>query len=389
MGRAVTSARTRTALAALTAAVFAVGTDGFVFAGLLPRLSSEFALPIGHVAQTTTVFAVAYAAAAPLTAVLTGHWPRRRALCAALGVFAIGNVLTAVAPTFEMLLVSRVVAAVGAAGLTPTAAVTAAALVPAAARGRAVATVTSGLTLATAVGAPAGAALGETVGWRAAVLAIVALGLLAVAVLALGLPALRGSPPTGLAARIAPLRERRIRGLLVASLLAFVPVYLVYTYASVVYPAATDREGLLAIVLVAIGGAGVVGNLGAGMLADRFGPSRVVVAALGLVAAGAVLTYTAANLGSAIGAALVYGLGAFAITGPQQHRLLDADAARTGLPVALNAAAIYLAVAIAGVAGGVLTRYAPGSIAAAAAALAVIAAWWSHRLGPRTSASGV
>src|SRR5215210_6047154 len=125
---------------------------------------------------------------APVLAAATARWSRRTALLVALVVTGIGNVLTAVAPTFALALAARVVAAVGAALFTPNASATATALVRPERRARAIATVTLGLTLSVVLGAPLGTVIGTRFEWRATMWFVTALAGLAAIPLALRLP---------------------------------------------------------------------------------------------------------------------------------------------------------------------------------------------------------
>ena len=135
---------------------FAVGTSAYVVSGVLPAVSAELGVTITAAGQLTTVFALAYAVSAPLLATITARWERRRLLLIALLVAALGNALSAVATTYPLLLGGRIVAALGAAAFTPAATLFATALRPPAERGRAVAIVFGGMTVALALGVPDG-----------------------------------------------------------------------------------------------------------------------------------------------------------------------------------------------------------------------------------------
>lgn len=122
----MTFAPPRTAVLAL--GTFAVGTSGYVVAGLLPALTGELAVSETAAAQLVTAFAIAYAVGSPLFAAVTGRWERRTLLVAALVVTAVGNALAALAPGYVTLLLARVVTAIGAAVFTPAASAVAAEL---------------------------------------------------------------------------------------------------------------------------------------------------------------------------------------------------------------------------------------------------------------------
>ena len=140
----------------LSAGAFAVGTSAYIVSGMLPAVAAALGVSLTAAGQLTTAFALAYALGAPLLAVLCGRWERRTLLVVALLTAGVGNLLAALAPSYPLLLAARVLSAFGAAAFTPAATLVATQLSPPERRGRAVAAVFSGLTLALVVGVPAG-----------------------------------------------------------------------------------------------------------------------------------------------------------------------------------------------------------------------------------------
>ncbi|MGW6455255.1 MFS transporter [Streptomyces sp. NPDC055078] len=373
-------------------ATFAVGTDEFVLAGVLPELGRDLGVSVTTAGQVVTVFALTCAVLAPVLATATARRARRAVLLIAVSVYLLGNVATALAPTFATLLLAQTVAAVGAGLFVPTAAVTAAALVPPGRKGRAIAAVTTGFTAATALGAPIGTAVGGAFGWRATMWFVAALAVLGLIGVRLLVPARVPAPaPEGLRQRLAPLRDRRVLAILATTLIGFTAVYLPYTYIAVVFEPATGGGGdRLAVLMFTLGAVGTLGNLGAGWLADRFGGRGVVTAAL-LWMTGSLLLFPAATgaFASALVIIVVYGVAAFAITTPQQHRLITLDPESASVLVALNAAILYLAISLSGAVGAVgINWVGAGSLPLVAAGLALTALLISelgHRMTRRTA----
>ncbi len=335
---------------------FAVGTDAFVIAGLLPDISRSLHIDIAAAGQLVTVFSIAYAVLSPVLAALTGKWSRRQVLVTALLVFVLGNVVTALAPDYALVLVARVVAAAGAAMFTPNAGATAAAIAGSERRGRAIAIVTVGLTSSLALGAPLGTAIGNALGWKATMWFVTALGAVVAPIIALRLPDIRLGTAVSLRKRLSPLADRRVLSVLVVTLTAFVGIYLPYTYISSVFaPATNDDGGRVAILLLVFGIAGTAGNLVAGRLADRHGPRRVVIAAT-LVLTGVFLAMMPGrgSFAAAIVLVVVSGAASWSVTAPQQHRIIAlAPPGAEALVVSLNAAVMYLAISLSSVIGGV------------------------------------
>ena len=103
----------------LAAGAFAVGTSAYIVTGVLPAVSAELGVSVAAAGQLSTAFALAYAVGAPVLATVLGRWERRSLLVAALGTAALGNALSAVAPTYPLLVAARVLTALGAAAYTP------------------------------------------------------------------------------------------------------------------------------------------------------------------------------------------------------------------------------------------------------------------------------
>ena len=118
----------------LALGMFALGTDSFVVAGVLPEICRSFDVSVGAAGQLTTVYAVTFALLSPTIAAVTGHLPRKLLLITGLIIFVLANLGTAVAPTFALALASRVLSGLGAATFSPTAAGAAASIVPARAK---------------------------------------------------------------------------------------------------------------------------------------------------------------------------------------------------------------------------------------------------------------
>ncbi|MEU6962926.1 MFS transporter [Streptomyces chrestomyceticus] len=350
--------------AVLAAGTFVVGTDAFVIAGVLPGIAADLHVGLGAAGQLVTVFAIAYAVLSPLLAACTAGWSRRTVLITALAVFALGNAATALAPGYPAALAARVVAAAGAALYAPNASATAAALAGEAARGRAFALVNTGLTSALILGAPLGTAVGGAYGWRTTMWLVTVLPLLVVPLLAARLPRIRTGTPRGLRRRLAPLADRGVLYTLVVTVVVFVGIYIPFEYLSAVYGPVLGHEGSgtgagggggpTAVLLLVFGVTGTAGNLVAGRLADRFGPRRVVLgAALALTVIFGLVPLSREWLPAALLAVAVSGWVSFSVTTPQQHRIAALAPQAQSVAVSLNAAAVYLAVSLAGGLGGI------------------------------------
>lgn len=345
----------------LAFAAFAVGTDGFVIAGLLPAIGSDLDISTAAAGQLITVFAIAYALALPILGALTGDVDRRRLLLAGLAVFIAGNVATALATDFGFAVAARVLTALGGALITPQASAVAAAIAPPERRGRYLAVVMGGLTAATALGVPLGTFIGAA-DWRYTLWAIVGLSLLASAGIAIWLPALR-LPAVGFAERLAPLKDRAILGIIATTGLILASGYVLYTYLGAAMAGVTGgSQALLTLVLLAQGIGAVIGNLVAGRLVDRFGPERLLLGAqIGYTILLALTPLALANLAVAIPYALVFGTVGWATIVPQQHRLVTRHPQAATILIGLNGSALYAGIALGGLVGGLSLNWVPAA----------------------------
>ncbi|MEQ4720352.1 MFS transporter [Nonomuraea sp. B19D2] len=344
----------------LALAAFAVGTDAFVMAGLLPAIAADLEVGLPAAGQLVTVFALTLAVAAPVLSWLLSPLDRRKALQLALIVFIVGNIVTALSPTYLLAWLARILTAVGAATITATASGAAVAITPAERRGRAMALVIGGLTLSTALGMPLGNLIGS-VDWRLTLWAVAALGVVAAIGISVALPKVT-LPATSLTARLAPLRQPKVLTILVVTLLVMAGHYAVYTYIGAVTAGATTGSVPQAITMILfVWGVGVlVGNFLAGHLADNL-PGRGI--ALAALAGGTVLLaispLAVSHLVVACVWAAIWGTTDGMVSVVQQHRLVILAPASAPVLLGLNSSAIYLGVAMGGGLGGLAQDWLP------------------------------
>uniref|UniRef100_A0AAU2UYT5 MFS transporter n=1 Tax=Streptomyces sp. NBC_00003 TaxID=2903608 RepID=A0AAU2UYT5_9ACTN len=363
----------------LAAATFAVGTDSYVIAGLLPSIAADLEVSTPAAGQLVTAFALTLALSAPVMGALTSALDRRSALLIALAVFVIGNVVTALGSSYEVVMASRIVTAVGAGIITAAASSTAAAITPPQRRGRALAFVLGGLTLATALGLPLGTLIGRT-DWHITLWAVAGIGLLAAAGIAVGLPKVT-LPAASLPDRLRPLKQGRVLALLAVTSLAFLGTYTLYTYIGPTLQDATGgNEPLLTLILLAWGIGTLAGNITAGRLVDRYDAARVLTGTLTLATLALVLTPLATRaLASTLVWAVAWGVTVGVIVVPQQHRLISLSPAAAPVLLGLNSSALYIGIALGGGLGGLAQEWlalAPAELGLVAAGVTALTLLW-------------
>lgn len=361
VGRTAAPGRTGwTSVGVLGVGAFAIGTGSFVVAGVLGDLADDLGVTPGAAGLTVTVFALALAVGSPLLSALVGARPGR-VLKGSLALFGALNVLAAVAPTLAVLLGARVASALAASVYIPAALATAVAAVPASHRGRALAVILGGSSMAMVLGAPLGVLLAAALSWRAA------FGLVAVlaAVAVLGLLLAGGasgaevrsageprSPLSVVRMRLAPLRSPTVAGALAVTALAMTGSNAVYTYVDPLLGAAVGPAGL-GLLIGVFGVGGVVGTWWGGVAADRWGSRPVVLMAAGLLTAGFVLSPVLTSTPPGAGAFVaVWGIAAFGYVPAQQHRLIGLADGPAPVVLALNSSAIHLGFAAGALFGG-------------------------------------
>jgi len=308
----------------LAMGMFALGTDSYVVAGVLPEISRAFGVSIGAAGQMTTVYSVSFAVLSPTIAAIAASVSRKRLLLSGAVIFVLANLATALAPSFAIALLSRAFAGLGAAMFSPTATGSAAMLVAPERRGFALSIVIAGLTLSTALGSPTGAVIGGLGDWRWTMAFVAALG----TVSAVGVWAFLSEVPLPAAVplrkRLAPLADIRVGLTLATTLLGLTGIFTVYTYFAVVFDRAIGGNTLLlGALLVLWGAAGTFANLASGRLIDRIGSRQVILAMLTILAVdSALMPWTGARLWTAVPAIAIWGAAGWGLLVPQQHRLV-------------------------------------------------------------------
>ncbi|MFF0494188.1 MFS transporter [Nocardia sp. NPDC004068] len=280
------------AVAVVAAGTFTAVTSEMLPVGLLTPVGAGLGISDGRAGSALTITGV-LAMTAPLVPVVWGRVDRRVVLCVMLGVVAVGNLLSAVAPGFGTLVAGRVLIGVGMGGVWAVSGSLGARLVGAGSVGRATSVIFSGVAVASVLGVPAGTYLGSTVGWRWAfgAAALLALGVAAAVTLVVpSLPAARAASPRALPALLA--RPSLRTGMIVVVLLV-TGHFAAYTYIRPFLEQATAATApTIGTVLLGYGIAGVAGTFTLGALAARAPRRAVLLITLTLPAAVAALALT-------------------------------------------------------------------------------------------------
>ncbi|MGW9064405.1 MFS transporter [Achromobacter animicus] len=335
----------------LALGTFAIGTEGFMIAPLLPTMAADFGMTVPQMASLIVVFTLTLALSSPVMTVLTARWNRRAALQLAMGLFALGNVLAAWSPAFWTLMAARVVMAVAAGLYVPNANALAGVIVAPERRGKALAIVSAGMTLAIALGLPLGAVTGHFFGWRATFSIVAVMSLVAIAGVRAGIAADAGAgiPVATLRQRLAVVRQPAIVRLLSVSLLWAIGAFTAYPFLAPYLASVLGfgETGISATVSL-WGVAAALGVTTGGALSDRLGANRVVrmsLTVLGLAFLGLSLaTALAASnaLAPVLFAVFLWGFTVWSFFPAQMARLIGAGSpGQAPVALALNTSTMY------------------------------------------------
>jgi predicted MFS family arabinose efflux permease len=328
----------------LTLGNFAIATGVMVVPGMLNELSADLAISPSQVGMLISAFAGTICFAGPLLASWTSAIERRKLLTASLVLYAVMHLAAALMPGYHSLLIARMITAIGAAIFTAQAAATAGLMVPPETRGKAIALVFLGWSIAAVLGAPLGTYLGAHIGWRPT-LALVG-GLSALCGLGVWLRV-----PSGLF--VAPMDRAAWKALfantplLLAISVTAIQALGMFTMFAYMALLLKDFIGasptLISMLYLGFGSTGVIGNVIGARVMDRVGFMRVgVVAMTFMLIAIALWPLSRDSLPITAALTLMLGFGCFAVNSAQQARLVAMAPELASASVSLNSSAIYL-----------------------------------------------
>ncbi|MFJ6935132.1 MFS transporter [Streptomyces sp. NPDC101132] len=381
------------ALLALAIGAFGIGTTEFVIMGLLPEVAADFGVTIPAAGLLVTGYALGVVAGAPLMTALGTKVPRKRMLMLLMGLFVAGNLLSALAPAFGVMLAGRIVASLAHGAFFGIGSVVAAGLVAPARRAGAIALMFTGLTVANVVGVPLGTFLGQRAGWRVTFLVVAALGVVGLLGIARLVPQLPRPEGVRLRHELAAFRNVQVLLAMAMTVLGFGGVFAAVTYIAPMLTGVTGFAGSSVTWLLVLFGLGMVGgNLVGGRFADRALMPMLYVSLGALAVTLALFTVTAHHKAAAAVTLTLVGALGFATVPPLQKRVLDQAAGAPTLASAVNIGAFNLGNALAAWLGGLVISAgygytAPDWVGAALAAAALALALLSGALERRDTRS--
>lgn len=254
----------------LAVCAFCIGTTEFVVAGLLKILATDLKISIPAAGWVMTSYALSVMIGAPLVTAVTIQLRRKYVLIALLSLFVLGNLISALASTFFVLLVGRVLSALCHGAFFGISAVIASHIVEPSKRSMAVALMFSGLTLANIFGVPLGTLMGEHLGWQAPFYAISAIGLLGLIGIIIFVPYRLSLPSTNLIKEVKALLRFDVGLALLVTALGFGGLFAMFSYIAPLLIFVTQySQSSVAYLLILFGMGLMIGNFLGGKAADR------------------------------------------------------------------------------------------------------------------------
>jgi DHA1 family inner membrane transport protein len=360
----------------LALSAFAIGTTEFVIMGLLPEVAADLSVSIPSAGWLVTGYALGVAIGAPFMALATARLPRKAALVVLMGIFIVGNLLCAVAASYDLLMFARVFTALSHGAFFGIGSVVAASLVPANKRASAVALMFTGLTLANVLGVPLGTALGQFAGWHSTFFAVTVIGIIALIGLIRFLPHQQDEQKLDLRSELAAMNSLGIWLSLSMTALFSASMFALFTY---VAPLLGDVTGVsprgITWTLLLIGLGLTMGNIIGGKLADRRLSTTLIGVFIAMAVISTALSWTSVALIPAEITLFLWAVATFGAVPALQINVVNFGKAAPNLVSTLNISAFNVGNALGAWIGGTVIDKGLGltSVPLAAAALAVLA----------------
>ena len=379
------------ALWALTLSAFAIGTTEFVIVGLVPTIANDLGVSLPSAGLLVSLYAVGVAIGAPVLTALTGRWNRKVVLISLMGLFVMGNLLAWQAPSYETLIIARILTGLAHGVFFSIGSMIATSLVSKDKEASAIAIMFTGLTVALVTGVPLGTWIGQHFGWRATFLVVSSLGIIALIGSAVLVPKnLKQSIPATFKEQLQVIVKPRLLLVYLMTILGYGGTFTAFTYLAPILEQQTGfAPSAIGLIMLVYGVSVAVGNIWGGKLADKRGPISalsIIFSALTIILLA--FTFTMESKVAAVLTILIW--GAFAFGNVPGLQLYVVKQAKKHTPNAvdvasgLNIAEFNIGIALGSVTGGLVVEHMElkdtAWIGAVVSLLALIVTRYSGRL---------
>ncbi|WP_433256730.1 MFS transporter [Streptosporangium sp. CA-135522] len=340
---------------AVAVGTFSVVTVEQLPVGLLTSVGGALEVSEGTAGLMVTVPGLVASATAPILPVAIGRLDRRIVLLGLIVLMVLANLMSALAPTFAVLLAARFLVGISIGGFWALAAGIAVRLVPEKYVPQATALTFGGATAANVLGVPAGTLIGGLTDWRVAFAAVGGLGLLVVIALFLLLPAMPATQPVRLRTLAEQLRNPTVRAGIISTFLLVSGHFAAFTFVSpILQTIAGIDSGLIGPLLLAFGIAGIIGNFIVGSLVSRNLRGAVIAISVLLAAILALFPVVGGNAIGGVSLLILWGLAFGGVPVSVQTWILRAAPQSAEAATALNTSVFNLAIALGALFGGII-----------------------------------
>ncbi|CAI2016209.1 MULTISPECIES: MFS transporter [Serratia] len=347
------------ALLALTISAFAIGTTEFVIVGLIPTIAEQIGVTVPSAGLLVAIYALGVAIGAPVLTALTSRIPRKLLLVGLMVLFTLGNLLAWQSPSYESLVIARLLTGLAHGVFFSIGSTIATSLVAKEKAASAIAIMFGGLTVALVTGVPLGTFIGQQFGWRETFLAVSLIGAVATVASIILVPNnIKNQGSAGVREQMKVLTHPRLLLIYAITALGYGGVFTTFTFlAPMMQELAGFSAPTVSWILLAYGVAVAVGNIWGGKLADRHGAVRAlsfIFAALAVLLL--VFQFTASHSIAALLTVIAMGVFAFGNVPGLQVYVVQKAAQYTPNAVdvasGLNIAAFNIGIALGSVIGG-------------------------------------
>ncbi|PTP75447.1 MFS transporter [Vibrio splendidus] len=339
----------------LTLAAFAIGTAEFVIAGILPQIATSLSITEGQAGYLISAYALAIVIGGPILTIYLARFNKKMVLIGLMALFIIGNVLSALAPSYPLLLASRVIAGLVQGPFYGIGAVVATNLVSEKMAGRAVGQMFAGLTLANVLGVPAGTWVSLQFGWHTTFFTVAALGTIAMLTILTSIKSTGHSEAKDIKTQLLAFKNPMLLISLAITAFAWSGFMTLYGYLAPIAMHITGySQESVTWILVIVGVGLIIGNTLGGRSSDKNLGKASMFWAVAMIVSLVVVGLVVDNKILFVAAAFVFGIASFANVPAMQLRVMNHGGEGQELAATANISAFNLANAFGGFLGGMV-----------------------------------